>query len=978
MPTPTTKIPISFGQGLDTVTDPKQVIPGKLLELENGRFDKLGAISKRNGFDELDDSQENGTTITEGEAIAAFDDELLLFDGNAVYSRIQATDKWVDRGSAVSVITSSQQIVRNDSNEQSNPDGNINNGIEVYAFEDTRDGIRYSVIDSETKAIIVNDASVTITGSRPKVIAFQDALLIFYADSTSLKYRRIDIILPSTLNPEVELVADISEDMSNYDITVIGDRLFLAYNSDADSVNTLYLDSDYVASSPSTNDITASVSLGVASDASQNLYVATYDGYDVSCFCRSYADAEVFPPTTLETVSNVKRITGIETEAGLITWLYSVSAVNTYDYLIRKNTITDGYAVGTPSVFMRSVDLVSKLFEYNDSFYVNVVHDSRYQATYFTLDLEGNKIAKMNPTVAGGIRSKTLLSEVFEPETGIFKFANQIKGRVDSENGTLFSRLGISSSKLNFASSNKFISARLANTMLIVGGIVSSYDGAAVAEHNFLLYPENIEATPHTTDGYMDAGIYQYVVCYESTDNQGQIQRSTTSIPVSVTTTGSTGSVTLTIPTLRLTSKSSIRVVVYRSELNGELFYRVSSISAPLENDTSIDTVSFTDTLNDEDIISNSILYTTNGIIDDAAPQACSLMASHENRIFLAGLEDKNAIQYSKQVVTGQPVQFSDYFIIKVDAKGGDITALGSLDNKLVIFKKNSIYITAGNGFDAAGNGTDYARPQLVSSDVGCDNPNSVVLTPLGLMFKSNNGIQLLDRSLATVLIGDPVQAYNDEIISSATLVPKDCEVRFTTETGPTLVYSYKVNQWAIYTNHQAVDSDLWLGEFVHLTSGGKVRKENPDSFTDINQHIKLKIVTSWLSLAGFQGFQLFRRVILLGEYKGAHTLSVAVAYDFSDYDSQFATVDAEELLTGTTYGSGATYGSESYYGGQFTAYQFSVRSARPRCQSLRLTIEDNQSSDYNEGFSISGITLEVKIKSGTNRLPATRRAAAR
>lgn len=42
-------IPIKLG-GIDTKTDEKNVLLGELLNLENGVFDKIGSIRKRNGF----------------------------------------------------------------------------------------------------------------------------------------------------------------------------------------------------------------------------------------------------------------------------------------------------------------------------------------------------------------------------------------------------------------------------------------------------------------------------------------------------------------------------------------------------------------------------------------------------------------------------------------------------------------------------------------------------------------------------------------------------------------------------------------------------------------------------------------------------------------------------------------------------------------------------------------------------------------
>jgi hypothetical protein len=58
------KIPIVFGQGLDTKTDRKMVLPGKLIQLENGVFKNAQSISKRYGYDMLSLSIDGADNIS--------------------------------------------------------------------------------------------------------------------------------------------------------------------------------------------------------------------------------------------------------------------------------------------------------------------------------------------------------------------------------------------------------------------------------------------------------------------------------------------------------------------------------------------------------------------------------------------------------------------------------------------------------------------------------------------------------------------------------------------------------------------------------------------------------------------------------------------------------------------------------------------------------------------------------------------------
>ena len=70
-------IDIPFGQGIDTATDERNVLPGKLLTLENGVFDKLGRVSKRPGL--VDETPSPvGLAAPTGGTLYANDVELLV------------------------------------------------------------------------------------------------------------------------------------------------------------------------------------------------------------------------------------------------------------------------------------------------------------------------------------------------------------------------------------------------------------------------------------------------------------------------------------------------------------------------------------------------------------------------------------------------------------------------------------------------------------------------------------------------------------------------------------------------------------------------------------------------------------------------------------------------------------------------------------------------------------------------------------
>lgn len=481
---------------------------------------------------------------------------------------------------------------------------------------------------------------------------------------------------------------------------------------------------------------------------------------------------------------------------------------------------------------------------------------------------------------------------------------------------------------------------------------------------------------PSPTTGTLNAGNITpgtrlYKVIYEWIDNLGQIQRSGSSVAISSVTT-STGNTVLVVPTLRITEKKNINVVIYRTEdLGTDIFYRVTDIFNPIKNNPLVDWVSFIDTNSDASILANDTIYTTGNVLDNSAPPSSSMSALYKNRIFIGGLEDGNLLWFSKTNNGQQAPEFSEFLTLKVTPKFGFVTALGVIDDKLIIFKEDGIFVLVGNGPTNTGDSDDFENGFTeVSTDIGCIEPKSVVLFPGGLIFKSRKGLYVLDRSLQTQYIGSNVENFNQYNITSAVLNPLNNQVRFTTNSSNILVYDYYVNQWAVFTNLPANDS-CYIGENYYLIKpDGTVYKENVNSFNDAGAFIKLKIQTSWMSFAKLQGFQRLWRLGVLGSYIGPHLLNISISYNFNISPSQFTTIDAGTLIgQNSLWGSDATWGLSTPWGGGFIPYEWRVHLTQQKCTSILITIEDSQSSSFNEGFDISSIVFEAGVKQGSNKL---------
>lgn len=986
-------IAINFGNGVDTKTDPKLVQAGKLLQLENGVFRKYGRIDKRNGYLLLSNETLTQDTLVGGSGLAIFKDELLQYNKQQVYSFSKGSQKWIDKGPAVSALVRSKQIINN-TYQQTQVDSAVNNGVGVYAWLDSRGGIRASLYDEETGTTLLDDVELDGAASRVRCISFGSYLYVFYYKSGSLLVRRASPLNPTVFDAAVTVSTDINTTNPHYDIsTVTMVRMFVVLNRQSTpGVQAVFLDQNATvlggALAPATLTVEPATNcLSISPGALLSYFVAYHNGTNGVRALVSNSGANVLAgPVTVDPITSpsVVNVTGCLIAGGSTVQLfYEVFDAVSYNHYVKKNTVAQNGTVGSPETLLRSVGLWSKAFSYVASgettghVYVGVTYQSELQATYFIAREDGLICGKMQQNVGSGLTLIPILQNVSQPVTGLFQYALLNKTRLFSENATLFSQLGVAKTSINFASIETFNTAELGQNLHIAGGVLSMYDGVSVVEHGFHLYPENVAAVPvNVGSGNLTTGTYQVAVCYEWKDNYGNIHRSAPSVAVSVTVGGSPSNLQYTIPTLRLTAKQGLRtdavIQIYRTEVNGTIFYRTTSMTTPLFNDPSVDTVVYTDSLIDTTLKTRDILYTTGGDLDNAGAPACTFLSVFKSRLFLGGLEDENLTWYSKINTPGNPVEFAAEQTLAVDPQGGGLTALATLDDKQVLFKNDRFHITYGDGPNNAGELGEFAPPQFVTADAGCISSRSIVRVPQGLMFKSSKGIYLLTSSLQVEYVGAEVENFNSLTVISATLKSDVNQVRFVTLDGQALIYDYFFKQWSTFTNHKGMASIIWDEKFVLLRTDGNVYVETPGVFKDADTSYSLRIGTSWLCLDQVTGFQRVYDMQFLGEYHSKHLLRVKIGYDFNPAYQSTIIFDPDESLPVSYYGDDAFYGSVSPYGGDNNAYRWKGSLTYQKCQSVRFLLEDivtASTEGTQETFSLTSIGFQVGAKGHLGRM---------
>jgi hypothetical protein len=444
---------------------------------------------------------------------------------------------------------------------------------------------------------------------------------------------------------------------------------------------------------------------------------------------------------------------------------------------------------------------------------------------------------------------------------------------------------------------------------------------------------------------------------------------------IDLTTTG-TGTINVTVQTtgdiaaisfysLPLTKKTSAKLVLYRTLNTGTTYYRVT------DQTVTGGVVTFYDTGDgiyaDATIDGNQLLYTTGGILENIAAPACKSVARHNNRLWVAGLEDENSVWYSKESVLNEGVQMSDLLQLRVNPAGGGITALASLDDKLVIFKQDTIYVLAGQGPNTLGTQSDFQQPQQVTSHVGCSNPESIAVVPDGLLFQSEKGIFLLDRGLQVKYAGAAVDEFKEFTVTSAVGMPDQNQVRLTTNDGPTLVYQHELNFWSVFTDYEALSATVWQGQYVLLKTDGFVYLEDENVSRDAGRPFSMKVETAWIRGTTQGRLRLFG-ISLLGKLFSNHVLRIRKYKDYDENIFEQRLFSSVEELDNSYFGDETYWGTSTVFGAaKDRVYQFNADFDQRKCEAFKLTIEDLPLQDVEEGaaYSLSSLSIEVGIKTG-------------
>jgi hypothetical protein len=996
-------VTIPFAQGLDTKTDPKQVAPGKLTLLQNGVFTTAKKIRKRYGTTAKATSIFGGGSIAAGDTLQTLKDELLLGSGGSLYSWSTGSATWVAKGDLPVLSTTRAPVVR-DTAPCANVDAAVVGGIACYIYITSLAGVQtlgWRLVDLATGSQVAAGAwSEAVQAARVTTIG--TAFIVMFANATDIKYVTIStagvVGTATTIQATVSvggLVALI--ECVNNGLAGASEVVWFVFpvSSALTDLRVRSLSSAFALGTATALGMalgtTTLHSIAATMDAGNgNIVIASATQTTVASTNILYLSAisaalsVVTAKTSIVSGALTGQIAVVSNggQSGILWYTSSAALWDTRIQPITSRVPFTAYAAGAVSVVSRNAALASEPFTVagrtcvalalNDGSSARIVVNSSYIVPKTIAHLaadDGMPVGRIGFNISGAptVPASAPYSGTSEALPAVLTYSGavllpiQITHTAEATLGRIAGVSGVDVSRL-VAETTPAISSQVSDALVFAGALPMLYDGAYTSEVGFLHSPDAIAASTAGAGGTLPAGAYGYAAVYAWQDAAGTMHRSAPSPVASVTTTGATSLNTIVVRTLKVTRKATtvnpVMVELYRTVAAGSVYYKV----AEAESSTIVETVSFSDTETDTNLIGNALLYTTGGVLEAMPPPPLGALAIYRNRLVGINTEKPTQLWYSKQVIPGQPPEFSDFLALNLDSVGGDATALAALDDKLLIFKGGVVYYLTGSGPDDTGGQNDFSVPILINTNSGCTEPRSIVTAADGVLYQSAKGWFILDRSLNDSYIGAGVEAFNALTTRAVVQVPSTNEVRFVLSDGSVLVYDFLFAQWSVFTGLAAVDATIWGGVVHTVASDGVVSYEDPTTFRDSGVSVELRLTTGWLGSGELQSFLRIYKLFILGQWKSPHKLNIQLSYDYRS--------DAV---------AGDLYGSDWPSSPAPAQYQTRINLRVQKAEAVKVTIYSATSptatppeGDFEEeSLDLSALTFEVGVKGGPMRLPA-------
>jgi hypothetical protein len=410
------------------------------------------------------------------------------------------------------------------------------------------------------------------------------------------------------------------------------------------------------------------------------------------------------------------------------------------------------------------------------------------------------------------------------------------------------------------------------------------------------------------------------------------------------------------VPYEDTSSGSDIYLAVYRARADDpENYRRVGSVRNNINQRAA--TVIFTDNISDADIASAELLYIAGGVLEATYPPQYRASAMAAGRHFCADRENEHVLHYSREVGDHyEPPYHNDVNRLALDPAHGRIVAIGEILEKPVVLQERRLVALEGSGLDDIGGGQQY-RPFIVADGIGCDVPNSLVASPVGLIWIYGGRFWRWDGTASKPKpVGDRVSYYaQTNTFTHGVAYPDQHICIWYSSNEYDLVYDWLYDAWSADLNRTAKGACVVNGLPLWLDPSGYVWQEAPGSYDDNGSFINMKLRTSFVSPAELAGGVVLKEVSPLGYNIGAHELRVRMRINGAPY----WTDDKRHTPAVVAFDSSQHYGpdDDSWREGQ---YLLRLQPSTRDISSFQIDVIDLPVNGNTAGYELLGFSCLI------------------
>ena len=406
-------------------------------------------------------------------------------------------------------------------------------------------------------------------------------------------------------------------------------------------------------------------------------------------------------------------------------------------------------------------------------------------------------------------------------------------------------------------------------------------------------------------------------------------------------------------------------------------------------------------------LLSQPVLYTVGGGLDNVAPPSALCMTVHQNRLVLGGADDATVVWFSKELSPTDAPGFNDALTIQIE-DGGAVTGLASLESLLIIFKRDMTWLVPGDMPDDTGSAINrgyisntLGTPVRMPHGIGCVDHRSVIETPVGVFFKSERSIELLARDMSITPVGlklDDTLSYYTEI-TSAIHNPKDTEVWFAlrdpnnTTSILFAVFNYTTDVWSKHfvdadafnpatlpmtiMDNNVYFATAWIDPLGLQPQQTVVYKQTESKFFDVTpegrKYVLMSGQTAPIALNNVQGYQRLKRIRLMGspiptlstgapQSREPHGMQIGVLTDYAPTGVN----NGQQLATWTEVEADQIWAAQNK-----EVYEVHLREQKG--QKVSLGFQETAPADINAlahgyGTAFSNMAFVVGLKAGLDK----------